>query len=76
MVFARVALGSGPGNPEHFSLALAYLAQSEDGQVKGFAPQVYFARFHQGRRREPLEEFQNLLNMSAGFIRAVRLPMK
>ena len=33
MVFARDALGFGPGNAAHFSLTLAYLAQSEGGQV-------------------------------------------
>ena len=33
MVFARVALGSGPRNAEHFSWALAYLGQSEEGQA-------------------------------------------
>ena len=34
MVFARDALGFGPGNAAHFSLALAYLAQSEGKQGK------------------------------------------
>ena len=34
LVFARDALGFGPGNDVPFSLALAYLAQSEGGQVK------------------------------------------
>ena len=32
MVFARDALGFGPGNAAHFSLTLAYLPQSEGGQ--------------------------------------------
>ena len=32
MVLARDPLGFGPGNAAHFSLALAYLAQSEGGQ--------------------------------------------
>ncbi len=32
MVFARDALGFGPGNAAHFSLAMAYLARSEAGQ--------------------------------------------
>ncbi len=34
VVFARDALGFGPGNAAHFSLALAYLTQSEGEQGK------------------------------------------
>ncbi len=35
MIFARGALGFGPGNAANFPLALAYLAKSEGGQVHG-----------------------------------------